>query len=1531
MDKDPTPGDPDRVRKLAKTLHDFADDVSDALRLIKGMSDENTLLEWAGKSAEVFKEEFGGVPKNLKKLKKSYDLCGDALADFWPELERAQALADRALAKAREAQADLSSANSRLSSADSWVTRANKEADKYKDDPTGSKSSADKPDEAKVRAATRDAQHAQSAQTRAQSDVDSAQDALDAAKKMAADARKMREDAARDAKTKIDEASDAGIQNRSWWEEVGDWFTDNWDNIVAACKIVVAVVGIVAMIIGGPILGAIVLIAAVVVLADTLYKYSKGQASLWDVGFAALDCIPGMKGLTTLGGLAKGMKSLGKGGLKAMAKGLGKKGLRKEADNAAAKGKQAKGRCKNGDPIDMVSGEMLMEETDLDLPGLLPLVLRRTHLSTYQWGRFFGTSWSSTLDERLELDDEGAVFATEDGMLLFYPVPRPGASVLPLEGPRWTLDWDGVAGAPLRITDPFSGVTRHFSPPGTPAAADEVFTLHLAALTDRNGNRVDIDRTTDGLPTAVRDSGGRHVHVDTDGTRVTGLRLHNPEDGPDGTLVRRFAYSPEGDLTEVYNSSGLPLRITYDDRARITSWTDRNGYAYRFTYDALDRCVAGEGADGRLSCTIAYDTDARETRYTDSLGNTTTYRHNASYQLVSVTDPLGHTTHSEWDRHDRLVSRTDPRGRTTHYAYDELGAPVSVTHPDGRRESAENNAFGQPVSVVQADDHVWHMEYDTRGNLTAETDPTGARIGYRYADNGALAAITDAAGRTAALATDAAGMPVASTDAEGWTTRYERDAFGRVVTQADPDGSVTRLSWTPDGRPAQRVLPDGTVERRAYDAEGNLVEHTDSQGRVTRFEYGGFDLLAARTEPDGSRLEFAYDSELRVTSVVNQQGSAWSYFYDEAGRLVRERDFGGRTQSYRFDAAGRLVGQTNGASEFIDYVRDDFGQVTEQRTPTGVTRYEYDAIGHVRRVVGERAELTYERDARGRILAETCNGATVRSAYDVLGRRIRRVTPSNAESTWEYDGRDRPVLLRTAGRTVTFAYDGAGRETERRVGGIALSQTWDANGRLSTQTLTTGGVDGGPFAADGRQRIQHRAYRYRSDGTVAAVSDLLAGDRLIDGDGLGRVTGVRAATWSERYAYDAAGNLTEGEWLNAAPAHSAPQSVPAPASDTVRRAGDISYEYDAQGRVVTRRKKRLSRRPDVWQYRWDGEDRLVGVTTPDGTRWAYEYDPFGRRIAKRRLAADGVTVVEEVTFVWDRFVLAEQITRVGDSAPTCTVWDWEQDRFSPVTQVERVASPDLPQEWVDDRFYSIVTDLVGTPTEMVTEPGEVAWRARNTVWGAPLDVPGQDDAYCPLRFPGQYHDPETALNYNYQRHYDPETGRYASLDPLGLAPGPNPRVYVRNPFTAIDPFGLSPSCDQEALDGARWRADLEQGRPGASKQTRPTSSAGLTVPGQGTFTGASIKGGGNHPNLHPDVQAAYDRVPHDIRPTGNQHSRCGEAEALSSALHAGADLRGSVMASVDVRAAGNPKHGAPKAPCPSCQHVLDQLGIRAVT
>ncbi|GGQ07530.1 putative T7SS-secreted protein [Streptomyces mutabilis] len=317
LEKDPTPGDPQRIRKLAGTLHDFADDVAEALRDLKGIAKEDEILSWAGKTADVFAEEFEDVPKKLRKLKKSYDLAGDALASFWPDLQDAQEKADKALRDGRKTRDELTTAQTALSGANDWVRTATEKVDSYDPAKNGGKD-IPKPDEADVRRATRDAQHAKARQATAERNVESAKDALDAARKLAAQAKGLREDAARRTVTKLQEASDAGIPNRHWWEEIGDWVSDHWDEIVTVCKWVVAVVGIIVMIVGGP-LGWLVFAAALVVMADTIRKVIKGQAGWGDLLWAALDCIPATKGFTSLAKLGKLWKA---GGLKALGAGF---------------------------------------------------------------------------------------------------------------------------------------------------------------------------------------------------------------------------------------------------------------------------------------------------------------------------------------------------------------------------------------------------------------------------------------------------------------------------------------------------------------------------------------------------------------------------------------------------------------------------------------------------------------------------------------------------------------------------------------------------------------------------------------------------------------------------------------------------------------------------------------------------------------------------------------------------------------------------------------------------------------------------------------------------------------------------------------------------------------------------------------------------------------------------------------------------------------------------------------------------------
>nr|WP_324614186.1 RHS repeat-associated core domain-containing protein [Streptomyces sp. WM6373] len=322
-------------------------------------------------------------------------------------------------------------------------------------------------------------------------------------------------------------------------------------------------------------------------------------------------------------------------------------------------------------------------------------------------------------------------------------------------------------------------------------------------------------------------------------------------------------------------------------------------------------------------------------------------------------------------------------------------------------------------------------------------------------------------------------------------------------------------------------------------------------------------------------------------------------------------------------------------------------------------------------------------------------------------------------------------------------------------------------GRRTAQSLV--GQDG--------RTLQRRGYSYRADGYLTGIEDIVTGSRSFTLDAAARVTAVDAASWSERYAYDEAGNQTSTSWPPQHP-HREAQGARTYAGTRIIRAGSIRYEHDALGRVTLRQKSRLSRKPDTWRYEWNAENQLTGVTTPDGTRWCYQYDPLGRRTAKQRLAQTG-EVAEETLFTWDGTTLCEETS----GAVTLT---WTHQGLHPLTQAERI-----DQSEVDDRFFVIVTDLIGTPTHLLAEDGTTAWHTRSTLWGS-TTWNRDATAYTPLRFPGQYCDPESGLHHNYFRTYDPETARYLTPDPLGLTPSPNPAAYVHNPLTWSDRLGLAP-------------------------------------------------------------------------------------------------------------------------------------------
>ena len=89
------------------------------------------------------------------------------------------------------------------------------------------------------------------------------------------------------------------------------------------------------------------------------------------------------------------------------------------------------------------------------------------------------------------------------------------------------------------------------------------------------------------------------------------------------------------------------------------------------------------------------------------------------------------------------------------------------------------------------------------------------------------------------------------------------------------------------------------------------------------------------------------------------------------------------------------------------------------------------------------------------------------------------------------------------------------------------------------------------------------------------------------------------------------------------------------------------------------------------------------------------------------------------------------------------------------------------------------------------------WDVIYTPWGSLHSATGARPLGSPLegqtlntRFPGQWFQLESALHYNWHRHYDPSLGRYTQPDPLGFVDGPSVYAYAGNsPQRYVDKDG----------------------------------------------------------------------------------------------------------------------------------------------
>ena len=86
------------------------------------------------------------------------------------------------------------------------------------------------------------------------------------------------------------------------------------------------------------------------------------------------------------------------------------------------------------------------------------------------------------------------------------------------------------------------------------------------------------------------------------------------------------------------------------------------------------------------------------------------------------------------------------------------------------------------------------------------------------------------------------------------------------------------------------------------------------------------------------------------------------------------------------------------------------------------------------------------------------------------------------------------------------------------------------------------------------------------------------------------------------------------------------------------------------------------------------------------------------------------------------------------------------------------------------------------------------------------------------------------------------------------------------------------------------------------------------------FTGASTRAGGPGVPTNPAVAKVAESVPSTSR--SQFHGCCGEVNAVSKALNAGANVAGSTVRTISIQT------GKVIEACSSCQAILTRFGIK---
>lgn len=751
------------------------------------------------------------------------------------------------------------------------------------------------------------------------------------------------------------------------------------------------------------------------------------------------------------------------------------------------------------------------------------------------------------------------------------------------------------------------------------------------------------------------------------------------------------------------------------------------------------------------------------------------YHYNEQGLVDVITGPrsdVSQTTLLSYDNAANLSNLTNALGQSWSYGdYNVLGLPGTVTDPNGTTTTLSYDGNGRLIDISRAG-LSWHYAYDALGQLTSSTNPTGLTTTRSYGDDHRLNQISYPDGTSFTFSYDVMGNVTSTTQSGGGSsisiqTGYTYDELGRLLNVINGEGTtVAAYSYDTNGNTTTYHNANPVNRTRQYDALNRLVTETDELGYTHNAQYNSRDVLTQWTDGNNATTTYTRNGLDQITQRQSPDTGTTTYTYDEAGNLITATLSDGSTISHNYDAINRLTSITLPDSITESYHYDEgsqgIGHLTSATAGNVTQNWQYNEAGQLlsqsqqqtllQPKVGSEQDFTdtvsYTYDNQGQ-LSELYypQGLTIHYSYNNAGQ----IDSINSD----YNG-SQQTLINAA------SYTTGGRLAELQYGnGLVLTQNYNSEGLLSDQTLGT---------------LWKRTYSYDGNGQTTSITD----DDITTQysfDSLLRLT-QEASSQTREYQYDAVGNrlLT---LLN----QKTNQRFSYVANSNLQNSiNKKPITLNALGQPEQANNKNL-----VW--RADGALLQVLHTTPaKQLTTTYGYNALNQRSSK---------IFSSTTLANGRTVTT--VSRYSYSpSGQLLYWAWQRSDGAYGAQ-SYVWLGNQPVAFLKEqrrkyRWSYIHHDQINTPHLATDSNQTIIWRWEHDAFGrGNADTNPDDDSTSMdvvLRFPGQIHDPESGLFYNWHRYYNPTTGRYISSDPIGLAGGENTYAYVgNNPINIIDPTG----------------------------------------------------------------------------------------------------------------------------------------------